>query len=256
VAGLGLAVLAAWPLLFPGEVPGAGEHALSFSINWDWRAPHAPLDGVAVLVLLALLAVAALQARPRVALGLLALWVGNHLLMAAFDDFGDRHVLPGLIGCAGLVGIGLDALLLRRPRLGWALAGGLVVALSLGLLDMRHRFYLPEADWRGPEGAQVLSLEEARGGCGWIAEDFRVAAEPVRSHFNLLNPGERAALRAPAGCIRWCRDIQDIRWSSRGVRDRAQRLEHLFAMAPLGVVEERESGYICQVFEIEPVTTP
>ena len=197
-----------------------------------------------------------LWARPRVGIPLLVLWLGNHFLMATFDDFADRHVLPGLIGCAGLVGIGLDTAWRWRPRPAAAAAVGLAVALVLGVFDMRGLYYLPEAQWRGPEGAPVLSLDDARANCGWIAEDDRVAAVPVRSHFNIIDPVETAELRAPGGCLRWCKDIQDIRWSSRGVRDRALRLEQLFDMVSLGVVVERESGYVCQVLELTPHHSP
>jgi hypothetical protein len=86
--------------------------------------------------------------------------------------------------------------------------------------------------------------------CGWVVEDHRVRRGPVRSHFNLLEPSEVAQLRGSEGCLLWCKDVQDWRWSSRSVSDRAQRLEHLFELQPVAVVVEPNSGYACLAMQI------
>ena len=48
----------------------------------------------------------------------------------------------------------------------------------------------------------------------------------------------------------WCADVQDWRWSSRGVRDRALRLAHLFDLTPAFVVTDSATGYGCVVMEV------
>lgn len=262
LAGLALAGLAAWPLLFPGEVPGAGERALAFHTNWDLLLPHAPFDTLPTLALLALGASLAATRWPLPTAALVALAAGNHLLLATFDDFGDRHALTGLAGVAWALGAGALATTGRARRLGAALGvGGLLVTAS-GLPAMRAAFYAEDAaflasleapPWAGLPvyaTAQVPTAVAPPGQCGLVAEDPRVARDPPLSHFNLLDPAEAESLRGPDGCLRWCADLQDWRWSSRGVRDRARRLHHLYETRPVAVVRDEESGYACAVWQI------
>jgi hypothetical protein len=83
------------------------------------------------------------------------------------------------------------------------------------------------------------------GSCALICEDGRVLPEgEQKSHFNLLDPEEERVLRKTHGCIQWLVGVQDARWSSRAVRDRAIRLEHLFEITPVAVVEGEDSGYV------------
>jgi hypothetical protein len=98
-----------------------------------------------------------------------------------------------------------------------------------------------------------LSLEEAshRNGqsCGWVSEASQARIEPGLSHFNLVQPAEAQTHRGPDGCLRWCADVQDWRWSSRSVRDRSLRLIHLYQLEAVGVVGESD-GYQCLVLDI------
>jgi hypothetical protein len=130
-----------------------------------------------------------------------------------------------------------------------------------GLAEMRGRYYAEEdryIDFLGglaeAEELPTLTLAEARsaGGqrCAWINEDARAQAERPLSHFNLIDPAEVASLREAHGCIRWCQDVQDWRWSSRGVRDRAWRTRDLYALRPVAVVTEQALGYGCLVVEL------
>ncbi|MDG1480234.1 MAG: hypothetical protein P8R54_11620 [Myxococcota bacterium] len=241
-----LAVIGAGPL------PGAEERPQSFSNNLmllDYHAPyHQPLGGLLLLVGL----IASARCWPRVTLALAPLVVVNHLLMAGFDDYGARHVLPSLLGIAWVLSAGAAAL----PRL---LGGSLVLgALGLsvaGIFEMRDRFYGGEEAFMalldGPAWAALPRWNEPPDeDCGWIAEDERVAAEPVRSHFNLLSASEADRLRGADGCLRWCLDAQDWRWSSRGVRDRAIRLSRLYDLHAEAVVLEQTSGYACLVMRV------
>ena len=276
--GLVLAALAAWPLLFPGEVPGAGERALAFQVNRDLLLPHAPFDTAPALALLVMGAGLALWRWPLPTLALSALTIGNHLLLATFDDFSDRHALTGLAGVAWALGAGALAWgpasltggaagAVGGPsggarRMGAALAvAGLLVTAS-GLPQMRTLFYAEDAVFLATLQAppwqelpvytpdRVPTAVAPPGQCGWVAEDPRVARDPPISHFNLLDPVEADRLRGPDGCLRWCADIQDWRWSSRGVRDRAQRLHHLYELRPVAVVRDEDSGYACGVWQV------
>ena len=131
-----------------------------------------------------------------------------------------------------------------------------VLWLSLpALAELRTRYYADEEDFvvlLSASPYDELPRWDAPPGddCGWIAEDPRVAMDPPRSHFNLLDPQEAATLRGEDGCLRWCLDIQDWRWSSRGVRDRGIRLRYLYALQPEAVVLERSSGYACLVMRV------
>jgi hypothetical protein len=266
VVGLGLAVLAAFPLVYPGEIPGADERVRSLSIHWpmlDYYLPRAAPLWVGVC---AVGAVAALRRWPAATVAMVVGALANHFALATFDDLGDRHMLTALPALVFGVAAGGAAVssLFPRPRarlVGWVGAGVVGLAMLLpGLVDQRARFYgseeayaavLDAAPW---DALPRWSLQEAKQrdgvACGWVAEDPRVAAAPVASHFNLLDPTEAAGLRGPDGCLRWCADVQDWRWSSRGVRDRGHRLERLYFLHGVGVVEEPESGYACLVLEV------
>jgi len=263
VFALVLAGLAAWPLVFPGEVPGAGERATSFAINRAWFAPHAPWDtrvGVGMVLVAGLLATAR---QPVFGVVWLASGVGVHLLMASFDDYGGRHALWALFAWTALIGASTQAA--DRAPLAWsgrAVAAVAAIAVLVGLGDMRDRFYGSEeafADLLAQSEPWVdlprLSVSEARidssgQPCGWVNEDPRVSPMPQKSHFNLIQPDEASSMRGPGGCLRWCADVQDWRWSSRGVRDRALRTTHLYALRPVAVVTDSASGYACLVLEL------
>lgn len=258
---LALGGLAAWPLVFPGEVPGAGERLLSFEINLGYLAPMTPFDGVVGGIFLLCGAVLAGMRWPSLTAILLGSAVANHLLMASFDDYADRHALytlPGLVWC---VAGGAVALVDRGFKLGVGLWVGALALCVVGLADMRERFYGEEDRYNellatDPRYASLprltLAAARTRDGlpCGWVNEDPRAAATPVASHFNVIKPDEAGALRGPGGCLRWCADVQDWRWSSRSVRDRALRTAHLYGLEAVGVVEEPHSGYSCLVLEL------
>lgn len=260
--GLVVAGLAAFPLLFPGEVPGAGERALAFAINVDLLAPHEPFDTVPALALALLGAGLALARWPLPTLALVGLAIGNHLLMASFDDFGDRHALLSLPGIAWALGAGALAVPGQARRLGFAIGAGGLLVTAAGLRPMRATFYADEAAFRGTlerppwDGLPITLLARVPlvvappGQCGLVAEDPRVARDPPVSHFNLLDPVEAESLRGPDGCLRWCADVQDWRWSSRGVRDRARRVHHLYETTPVGIVVDPDTGYACQVWQL------
>lgn len=250
-----LALACAWPMLWPGALPGAGDRWLSFANNVGFYALYSPFDDWTVALVLGVLTVDAIMRKPRVALPLLGLVVLHHLLMATFDDFGARHtlvVLPALLALA--------AFSVSRRDLRFCIPLVVLGAQIPDLVAMHEHFYASEDDFSAHLGERWPDLErrEYAGtppeGCGWIAEDARVAATPLASHFNVLSPEEEASLRGPDGCLQWCLDVQDWRWSSRGVRDRARRLTHLFEMSASHVVVDSATGYECLVMDVGPRT--
>ncbi len=257
-AGLGIAALV--PLLFPGEVPGAGERGLALSANLLLFASYAPFDTAAGAALLLLCLPVVLWRSPLFGGSLLLMALGNHLVLASFDDMGDRHALLALPLFAALLAGAATAPGAPRAALLLGLAG---LGLSAsGLPQLASRYYASDQAWleqleQPPWSelpryrlAQVPTAVAPPGQCGWIAEDHRVAREPALSHFNLLDPVEAESLRGPDGCLRWCADKQDWQWSSRGVRDRAARIHHLYETSPVAVVWDADSGYGCQVWQL------
>ena len=242
-----------WPMLWPGELPGSGERALAWSLNQQFFAPYHPFDHPVMAAGLAMSVVLAVRRSPGVAFSLVVWAVLHHGLMASFDDFGERHALVIAPALAGLVGVGMASL----KHYGVPIVAGMSALSAVDVHDTATRYYgsedrfievlsrepyrdLPRVQWSGSPPAD----------CGWVAEDQRVASRPVASHFNLLRPEEEAALRGSTGCIKWCADVQDWRWSSRGVRDRALRLQHLFNLTPSAVVVDSSTGYACLTMDV------
>jgi hypothetical protein len=253
LTGAALAGLAAWPLLWPGDLPGAGERGISFEINVGLMDYYTPFDSVAGLGMVAVAAVLASRRQPLVALAMVPMILGHHLLLATFDDFGTRHTLPTLVPLVWCLGAAAVAV----PRLGWLLVLASVILSTRQLSDLAERYYGDEAAFNSVlEQSPWDSLPRVRWPgdvdptCGWVTEDHRVRRGRAASHFNLIRPEEEQALRGPDGCLRWCLDVQDWRWSSRGVRDRAFRLRHMFELTPAFVVEERDTGYACLAMDV------
>ncbi len=253
VVGLVLAGLALWPLLWPGELPGAGERGVSFAINVGLLDYYTPFHSWLGLAVLCAGTVLFLRGQLRLSLILLTFGVGHHLLLSTFDDFGTRHTLPTLLYVVWCLG----ASVVIAPRVGWVLVFVSILLGASAVQDDAERFYGKEAAF-----ATVLQQEpwsdlprvQWPGGvdpaCGWVVEDHRVRRGRLASHFNLIRPEEEQSLRGPDGCLRWCMDVQDWRWSSRGVRDRAIRLQHLFDLTPAFVVEEPSTGYACLALDV------
>jgi hypothetical protein len=253
-----LATAAVLPLVYPGGMPGEGEHRFMWPINLgllEYLDPWSPL-WVLPLALLGCLAAPAPGDKLRVGsmdrwgvLVMLAWALAVHGVMSSFDDYGYRHALPVGVAAAVVVGGALGALR-RWPR--WTLGAVLLALHGFETASVAHLFYASEEAYIEalPADLPRLAVHE-RPDCALISEEHRVAGDDQRSHFNLLDPAEAEALRAEGqGCLHWCPDLQDWRWSSRGVRDRALRTLHLYPATPLAVLEHRESGYACLLLEL------
>ena len=242
---VGLGSLAA--LRSSGELPGSGEWLASFRMNWALLVYFEPFQRIWVLPAVLIGAVLGLGARWRVWLPLCVLLVSVHFAMAGFNDYGSRHLLA-----AGLV---LSAALGQcvKHRWAWVPLGIAALGLAASLLDVRHRFYAPEeqlAERLDPDLPR-WSLQDLED-CALITEDARLAPEGAQlSHFNLWDPQELAGLQAQHGCVLWLMGVQDYRWSSLAVRDRALRVERLYDLEPLAVVSNSEDGYVALVLRVE-----
>lgn len=253
LGGVVLGAFAAWYVLLPGQPPGAGQRALAFSMNAGLLDYFAPFDRPLAQALLLVAAVLSIRAVPRFA-GAVALFaVGTHLASSTFDDYGFRHLLGAQAALAVLLG-GLT----RLPR--WPAVGAVLVTgglLLVDTLDLRDRYYASEESFAAslPSDLPVWSLDQL-GECTLICEDQRVVAEGEQlSHFNLLEPEEVARLRGQ-GCIQWLVGVQDHRWSSRAVRDRALRLQSLYALESRAVVKDPDSGYVGWVVDVGERKSP
>ena len=240
-----------WPMIWPGGLPGDGERSVAIFNNITFLQVYGPFGGEAGLALLLLATIVVARERATLAWSLVAFAVAHHLMMATFDDFGERHALVALPAFAGVLGLASRHLFGRAAAL---VALGLSVA---GTADLSERYYGSEdafvALLDGEDYADLPRVdirEVPPSDCGWVAEDPRVAANPVASHFNILRPEEVASLRGSDGCLRWCVDVQDWRWSSRGIRDRAQRLSHIYVLSPRHVVTDPGTGYALSLIHI------
>lgn len=261
LVGAALGLAAVWPLL-GGGTPGSGERAQALSNNALWTAPYGSLGSTVGLALVGLGAALALSRHPRRGAALILGTVVGHLALSTFDDLGERHVLALLPGLVWALSAGATAL----GRRALPLAALALVLEGRELVDLRGRYEgseeayaallsrppydaLPRRYLRAPSAPGRSPVDPA---CGIISEDSRVTEPPYQSHFNLWDPAEAEALRGPGGCLQWCIDAADWRWSSRAVRDRALRVEWLYALRPVAVVEEPLSGYACLVVDLGP----
>ncbi len=255
--GAVFAALTAWPLVYPGGLPGEGERLFMWPMNLGLLDYLAPWGGLWVLPLVVIALLPAPPARHRVrargldrraVLALLAWALVTHVVMASFDDYGYRHALSAGVALAMLCG-GVLASWRRGPAV--VLAAVLVLVEVADTAEVARRYYASEEAFLDtlPSNVERLPVAE-RPDCTVISEDRRVVGEEQLSHFNLLDPEESARLRDQAGCLQWCLDLQDWRWSSRSVRDRALRLAHLYPLEPLAVLTDDESGYACLLVEL------
>ena len=255
-AGIGLLLLipAVYPLVWPGELPGAGERALAFAVHRGWAWPLGVLGqpvGVVALLLGAGLALRRSRALPLLLLGGSAV---SLLLLDTFDDLGERHILVLLPAAFTLIGLGVQA----APRLGLLPAALLGMGLGAELFALRTTYYGREEDFAAslpddlPRWSPAVALGNGAG-CGIVDESGLLDPGASRSEFNLLDAAEAEGLRGPGGCLWYCADALRWRWSSRAVADRAARLAHLYALRPRAVVVgEADMGYSCLLYEVGP----
>ena len=173
----------------------------------------------------------------HIVFGALLLLLLNHFMMATFDDYASRHTLIAVLSFAIFVAPLLD------NTFGRLLCTLLCFVHIFYVFDFRNRWYAEPERFNQflTEKYPMLptnSIEEARTmGCAWISEEDGFAADPVRSHFNLLDPTEFEAMMLEHSCVDWCLSVQDWRWSSLGVADRTYRIKAMYSLTPKAIVQ-------------------
>jgi hypothetical protein len=246
LGGAAIGTTAAALMLYPGEVPGSGERGMSWWANRGLFVYFAPFSTLWLLALPGLGLAVGLRRWPRAFLPIALLVPLVHGLGATFDDYGFRHALTALPALAA----GLAALI--TVRWGLPILAGAAVLLALHTGDVANRYYASESRF-----AQSLDPDlpewslDALEHCALICEDGRILPEDrQRSHFNLLDAAEAESLRAEKGCLFWLVGFQDHRWSSRAVRDRRLRVEHLYETEVRAVVKDPDTDYVGLVIQV------
>ena len=205
----GLSSLSFMGVTFPQVRPDA----LAFDINWpmlEYLGPSALL--VAVLGL----------RDPRTWRFLLVI-IGVHAVGSAFDDYGARHALLGGIALCGLVG---------AVRTVWV---PLVVAVALSF----STFELSQIWHASDDGAiavEAQGLSAPPPGCIEVTEEPYVPGQALPSHVRYFR-GD-----VTADCVLWGEEFWHRSWSSRGLRDRAQRMRTLYKMEAVGALQPVNGG--------------
>ena len=264
LAGAALGAAAVVPLVYPGGMPGEGEGSFMWPINLGLLDYLSPWAGAWLLPLVVVACLPAPGPGDRLrragldrgsVLVMLAWALAVHGVMASFDDYGYRHALPVGVALAVVAGAVVGSLQ-RWP--GLAVGGALLVLHIVETHHVAALFYASEEAFVAELPADLPRLRvDERPACTLISEEYRVVGDAQLSHFNLLDPAEASRLRAEGdGCLQWCPDVQDWRWTSRGVRDRALRVLHLYPSRPVAVLEHAESGYACLLLELGPRRSP
>ncbi len=257
VVGAAVGAAALGLVLYPGEVPGSGERGLSWIANRGLFAYFGPFHSLPSWLLVLGLGAVAARRWPKTLVPLLLLAPLVHVVGATFDDYGFRHTLTALPVLAAAVGT-LPFVMARA----WPVAvGGVVLVLALHTQDVADRYYASEEDFAASLDPDLPEWTlDAVDHCALICEDGRVRPEAEqRSHFNLLDPAEAEALRAEQGCLFWLVGFQEHRWSSRAVRDRLLRIQHLYEFHPRAVVKDPDTDYVGLVVQVgsrRPGTAP
>ena len=218
---LGLAALIFGAAGLPAAALGA-----SLLLRWapDWGGAPGRALSANLLTLPALvpgaLALALLGAADPAGRRVLALSIVGLVVPCVFFDMGGRHLLLPMAA--------LCALAARGPR--WRT--GLAAALLLPGVFALHGAW--QRDPPAPEAAGLPAAPPAA--CVEISDEPPIPGQP-RPSWALAWGGGCAALQAP--CLVWGAGPEHGRWQSRGLSDRAARMNALWRLQP---VAQRSDG--------------
>jgi hypothetical protein len=163
--------------------------------------------------------------------GLFALTAVVHTSGALFTDYGTRHALLG--GVALCI---ISASVIVR----WSPVLGIISTIALG-----YQTQLISEVWLAPStsmaeetelpalpsklGDDGRALPELPPGCIEVTEEPPIEGQPFPSHYELL------AGNIDADCVLWGAEFWHQQWSSRGLRDRARRMAHVYTLEPVAL---------------------
>ena len=162
-------------------------------------------------------------------------FLGMHLALSTFNDFGYRTALvPGIllvVPMAGAVAVCVDKNERRELRALAALALlGAATLSAVSLHDWTQRYYRSGDEFEvgccDAADERIPTSWLSSGGCYTITDDETLwAAGVAGSHFNLMEQEEAAAhWDDHAGCVVWLRDGFNERVDELSVQDRALKL--------------------------------
>jgi hypothetical protein len=200
-------------LSFGLELPVGLGDSLAFDFNW----PMLRYLGPPVLFLSLL----GLGRGKRWWLLAIAIWV--HVVGSAFDDYGARHALLGGVALCGLV---------ASARSVWV---PLIVVAGLGwdTFELADDWYAPD---RGEIAAKSVDLPAPPKKCVEVSEEPVLVGQKLPSHIRFYR-GE-----IDADCVIWGEEFWHNQWSSRGLKDRAERMRLLYTLEPIGTFKPAGGG--------------
>ena len=227
--------------LFQQEIPGEGERIQAFWINISIIDFLDVYSGVG-LILLPFAMIYQQSIPNKYCIYLLAWGMSVHIIMSTFNDYGSRHVFPIWLAIGYI---------LVHSRYMWIPALLLHVVFCID----HHRMHYASVElWHSHishiEPQYVISLtsiEEQK--CARIAESETFQQFPVLSHFNIYNHDEYQSLLQKYGCVYWCLEYDQWRWTSLGISDRNYRINKLYKTKMLGIMKEKEEQ--CVLYDVQ-----
>ena len=227
--------------LFQQEIPGEGERIQAFWINISIIDFLDVYSGVGIILIP--FALIHQQTIPKkYCLYLLAWAMGIHIIMSTFNDYGSRHIFPIWL----VIGY-----ILVHSRYMWVPALLLHVVFCI---DHRRIHYASIELWDGhissieSPNLPAIQIDEAQK-CARIAESETFQQNPVLSHFNVYDHDEYQTLLQKHGCVYWCLEYDQWRWTSLGISDRNYRINKLYTTKMLGIMKENEQQ--CVLYDVQ-----
>lgn len=230
--------LSVFMIIFDQDIPGEGERWQAFLINLPILSYLEVYSNVGFLLLCASFYYR--QQLSFTSYSALMLWcIGVHLLMSSFNDYGSRHIFP--------IWFAMGFIIVHSERI-WIVA----VLLHLLAAFQHHQLHYASYDvWKHHltqfSSARKLSLSEITN-CARVAESDVFKQTPTLSHFNLYSKDEYNRLHENFGCIHWCLEYEQWRWTSLGVSDRNYRINEMYNSTIIGILEQEEQS--CVLYEV------
>ena len=224
--------------IFDQDIPGEGERWQAFIINLPILSYLEIYSNIGFLLLCASLFYRQTLSL-RSSISLISWCIAVHFLMSSFNDYGSRHIFP--------IWFVIGFIIIRSENIWFA-----AVLLHIIGVFQHHKIHYASHDiWKNHltqfSSSKKLSLSEA-GNCARIAESDFFKQKPTLSHFNLYSIDEYNRLQESFGCVHWCLEYEQWRWTSLGVSDRNSRINEMYNTRIIGTLEQEEQS--CVLYEV------